>query len=150
MAKHEPRTPPEQGDDAQEEQVLPRELVVDPEVTIVADDGLSVREDPLAAELAVHTSESPILSGGDIDADWRHGGAGEEQVGGSAPTPDQDVASELAEAVGVPVQDEEALRGFEEKVAERDDRRWELDPASSEDYEERARALQQKPKPASR
>lgn len=90
----------------------------------------------LAEELREHHSRTPDLSGGDIDADWRRADVGEETVSGSAPTPDQDIVDELGEAVGLTYEDNEPLRA-NEKVAERDRKRWELDPASSEDYNKR-------------
>jgi len=43
------------------------------------------------------------------------------------------VVEELGEAVGLRYQDNEPLH-TEEKLQERDRNRWELDPASSEDY----------------
>lgn len=90
----------------------------------------------LERELREHHSHTPVLSGGDIDADWAGADAGDETVGGSAPTPDQDVVDELGEAVGVTYEANEPLHTTE-KVEERDRRRWELDPASSEDYNDR-------------
>jgi hypothetical protein len=90
----------------------------------------------LKRELREHHSRTPDLSAGDIDADWGRADIGEETVGGSSPTPDQDVVDELGEAVGLTYEDNEPLRATE-KVQERDRRRWELDPASSEDYNER-------------
>jgi hypothetical protein len=79
------------------------------------------------------------LSGGDLEATPDTGSSGEETVGGSHPTPDQDNVDEVGEATGLTFQDSEQLRG--EKVYDRDTHRWELDPASSEDYEERRKAL---------
>jgi hypothetical protein len=87
----------------------------------------------LMKELREHHATSPELSGGDIDAAWDQADAGEETVGGSSPTPDQDVVDQLGEAVGLTYEDNEPL-DTERKVAKRDDRRWELDPASSEGY----------------
>ncbi|MCI0666404.1 MAG: DUF6335 family protein [Acidobacteria bacterium] len=82
-------------------------------------------------------AESPILSGGDLDAAWDQADAsGEETVGGSNPTPDQDVVDQLGEAVGLTYQNNEPLNS-EEKLEERDTHRWELEPASAEDFEER-------------
>ncbi|WNM58343.1 DUF6335 family protein [Candidatus Nitrospira allomarina] len=75
------------------------------------------------------------LSGGDLDATMDAGSSGDETVGGSNPTPDQDTVDELGEAVGLTFENSEELAG--EKVYERDTHRWELDPASSEDYSER-------------
>ena len=95
-----------------------------------------VPRDPRLRERLQDTASSPELSGGDVDAAWERADAGEETVSGPSPTPDQDVVDELGEAVGVSYQDAEPL-AIEDKLARRDDRRWELDPASSEDYEER-------------
>ena len=90
----------------------------------------------LKRELREHHSRTPELSGGDIDADWAGADVGDETVGGSSPTPDQDVVDELGEAVGLTYEANEPLHSTE-KVEERDRKRWELDPASSEDYNDR-------------
>jgi uncharacterized protein DUF6335 len=92
----------------------------------------------LMKELREHHSKSPKLSAGDIDAAWDRADAGEETVGGSSPTPDQDVVDQIGEAVGLIYEDNEPL-GAEEKIAKRDERRWELDPASSEGYKMRVK-----------
>ena len=75
------------------------------------------------------------LSGGDLDATMDAGSSGDETVGGSDPTPDEDSVDELGEATGLSFENSEELRT--EKVYDRDTHRWELDPASSEDYAER-------------
>ncbi|HSF70012.1 MAG TPA: DUF6335 family protein [Nitrospira sp.] len=77
-----------------------------------------------------------ILTGGDIDAAWDQAASGEETVGGSNPTPDQDIVDEIGRAAGVSYEDAEPL-DMTEKVERRDERRWELHPASSEDFTER-------------
>jgi Family of unknown function (DUF6335) len=87
----------------------------------------------LVKELREHHATSPELSGGDVDAAWDRADVGEETVDGSTPTPDQDVVDQLGEAVGLTYEYNEPL-DIERKVAKRDDRRWELDPASSEGY----------------
>jgi hypothetical protein len=66
---------------------------------------------------------------------------GEETPGGGNPTPDQDLVDEIGQAVGLEYQDNEPLHTTD-KVEERDRHRWELDPASSEDYQERNRNRQ--------
>lgn len=87
----------------------------------------------LADELHNHHSKSPELSGGDIDADWeRADQVGEETVGGTVATPDQDRVDELGQAVGLVYQDEEPLH-TEDKLQKRDRERWELNPASRRD-----------------
>ena len=95
--------------------------------------GRKVLED----EMDEYHSQSPELSGGDLDADWRRANqVGEETVGGSVPTPDQDIVDELGEAAGLTYNDDEPLGG-EDKILERDRNRWELDPESaSEDEDE--------------
>ena len=93
----------------------------------------------LAERLREHTDTSPILSGGDIDARWEDADStGDEAVAGDAPTPDQDVVDEIGAAIGVTYQDNEPLK-LGEKERSRDKKRWELDPASSDDYQDRTR-----------
>ena len=80
-----------------------------------------------------------VLAGGDIDAAWDQAASGEETVGGSTPTPDQDLVDEIGRAAGVSYEDAEPLN-MSEKVERRDDERWELHPASSEDFGERSQS----------
>ena len=61
---------------------------------------------------------------------------GEEAIGGFMTTPDNDLVDEMGEAAGLVYADDEPLH-TPEKVAARDRHRWELDPASSEDYQQR-------------
>ncbi len=91
----------------------------------------------LNQKLHEHTSTSPVLTGGDVDADWEAAeSVGDEAPGGDNPTPDQDVVDEIGKALGVEYDDDEELRGGDE-IGERDRKRWELDPASSDDFDER-------------
>jgi hypothetical protein len=46
------------------------------------------------------------------------------------------VVDEIGQALGMEYADDEELGG-EEKLSGRDDARWELDPESSEDFDER-------------
>lgn len=90
----------------------------------------------LKEELEEHNSKSPLLSGGDLDAKWQEADvSGEESVGGSTPTPDQDVVDELGQAFGITYEDDEPLQ-TEEKLRERDRNRWELNPESTDDEDE--------------
>lgn len=80
---------------------------------------------------------SPELTGGDIDAAWElESMVGDEAVGGTAPTPDQDIVDEIGAAVGIEMEDQAFLRTTE-ILDQRDNNRWELDPKSSLDYEDR-------------
>jgi len=97
----------------------------------------STGADELRVKLANHTSTGPELTGGDVDADWQLAEtSGDGAPGGDNPTPDQDVVEEIGKALGVQYDDDEELRGGDE-IADRDHDRWELDPASSEDFKDR-------------
>ena len=78
------------------------------------------------------------LSGGDVYVVADEDGSGEEAMGGSVATPDQDIVENLGRAAGVTYEDNEELNPVE-KVKKRDRKRWELNPSSSEDYQERLR-----------
>lgn len=84
-----------------------------------------------------HTETGPALTGGDVDADWESAySVGDEAPGGDNPTPDQDLVDDIGRAVGIEYQDNEELKG-DAKISKRDRNRWELDPASSDDWDER-------------
>jgi hypothetical protein len=96
------------------------------------DTGLGKTLDRLEA-LALDSS----LTGGDLDTDqYLAKVVGEEAVGGTTPTPDQNVVEDLAVSAGVEIPDNTALH-TSEMLEERDSHRWELEPESSEDYETR-------------
>jgi hypothetical protein len=89
------------------------------------------------AETRENLGGMSALTGGDLDADAENAYfSGEEAPGGDNPTPDQDIVDDIGKAIGVEYQDNEELRTTD-KVTERDRHRWELDPASSEDYKDR-------------
>jgi hypothetical protein len=95
------------------------------------------------AELQQHRRENatmtPGITAGDADANVQSAYfSGDESPGGDHANPDQDVVEEIGRAIGVQYEDAEELKSTE-KVLERDRHRWELDPASSEDYVERER-----------
>jgi hypothetical protein len=91
----------------------------------------------LRASLKEHTGMTPELTAGDVDADWENAYfSGEEAPGGDNPSPEENVVEDIGKALGVEYQDGEELQGSN-KVIERDEHRWELDPASAEDYKER-------------
>ena len=84
-----------------------------------------------------HRGMTPDIIAGDVDVDIDDAYfAGEEVPGGDNPTPDQDIVDDIGKALGVQYEDNEPLKASE-KVIERDKHRWELDPASSEDYKNR-------------
>ncbi len=95
----------------------------------------SGRED-MNQKMQRNNAASPALTAGDVDADWPSADAvGDEAPGGDNPTPDQDVVDEIGRALGVEYADDEELQGGGE-IVDRDRHRWELDPASKDDFDE--------------
>ena len=91
----------------------------------------------MAESRADYATLTPAITGGDVDADVETAYfTGDEAPGGDNPTPDQDIVDDIGRALGVEYQDNEELRGAD-KLEDRDRHRWELDPASSEDYRDR-------------
>jgi hypothetical protein len=100
---------------------------------------------PMSPEAA----KTVALAGGDLDAGFHGIDSGEEAVGGSDPLPDQNDVDQIGSALGVVEQNAKPL-ATTEKLLGRDEQRWELDPASAEDYaarqaEEAARRRRRQP-----
>ena len=90
----------------------------------------------LLRELSEHTGVSPADTGGDVDADWQRAqSSGEETVGGSVATPDQDIVDELARPLGVERPTDAPVITSDEILSSRDRRRWRTEQTT----EERAR-----------
>jgi Family of unknown function (DUF6335) len=88
------------------------------------------------AEVRENLGAMGALTSNDPDADAETAYfSGDEAPGGDNPTPDQDIVDDIGRALGVSYQDTEELRSSD-KLIERDKHRWELDPASAEDYKE--------------
>lgn len=89
----------------------------------------------LEEELDEYNGLSPEITAGDIDASWQTANAsGEETLGGTVPTPDQDIVDNLGAAAGLSYRDDEPLNS-DRKILDRDRNRWELNPASANDDE---------------
>lgn len=77
------------------------------------------------------------ITGGDVDVDVEDAYfTGDEAPGGDNPSPDLAVVDDIGKALGVQYDDNEELKAAD-KIVERDRHRWEMDPASSEDYKDR-------------
>jgi uncharacterized protein DUF6335 len=88
-------------------------------------------------ERASPLESSPVLSGGDVDADWQNAASsGEEAVGGSAPTPDQDIVDEIGRALGVEQPFDAEVTTSDEILHDRDRRYWQLEREAAEDENE--------------
>jgi len=75
-----------------------------------------------------YTGTGPRLTGGDVDADWqRADSTGEEAVGGSVATPDQDVVDEIGRALGVEQESDAEVTMAEDILRRRDRLRWHLE-----------------------
>lgn len=72
-----------------------------------------------------HHELTPRLTGGDVDADWMGAeSSGDEAVGGSVATPDQDVVDELGRALGIEQASDAEVQTSGEILHERDRHRW--------------------------
>ena len=84
-----------------------------------------------------HRGMSDDITGGDVDVDVEDAYfTGDEAPGGDNPSPDLEVVDDIGKALGVTYDDAEELKSGD-KLVERDKHRWEMDPASSEDYKDR-------------
>jgi len=100
------------------------------------------REEPvgLMRDVMAHTETSPRLTGGDLDADWQAAySSGEESVGGSVATPDQDIVDEIGRALGVEQEIDAPVRASDEILRARDRLRWHLERDAADAEEGRSR-----------
>jgi len=91
----------------------------------------------MAEHLEDHAALTPAITAGDVDVDVEDAYfTGDEAPGGDNSTPDQDIVDDIGKALGVQYDDNEELKSSD-KIIQRDKHRWEMDPASSEDYKDR-------------
>jgi hypothetical protein len=111
-------------------------------VESTAEPALEDREEPigLMRDVVAHTETSPRLTGGDLDADWQAAySSGEESVGGSVATPDQDIVDEIGRALGVEQEIDAPVRASDEILRARDRLRWHLERDAADAEEGRSR-----------
>ena len=93
----------------------------------------------LAHRLQNDSLADPTITGGEVDAQWEGAQfSGDESAVSSMPIPGQTEVDDVGRAMGVTYNDNEELNAGE-KERSRDKKRWELDPASSDDYQDRIR-----------
>ncbi|HVE72338.1 MAG TPA: DUF6335 family protein [Thermoanaerobaculia bacterium] len=93
----------------------------------------------LAHRLQNDSLADPIITAGDLDAQWEGAQfSGDESAVSSMSVPGSGDVDDVGAAMGVTYADDEELK-FGDKERSRDEKRWELDPASSDDYQERLR-----------
>ncbi|MBP5975213.1 hypothetical protein HW132_21365 [Brasilonema sp. CT11] len=116
---------------------LPEEITESYGTGVKTEPGYNIGDHKLRTQIERNSDANPELTAGDVDAAWETAAdEGDEAVGGTAPTPDQDIVDELGAAVGMEMDDKAFLRTTE-ILDQRDDNRWELDPKSSQDYQDR-------------
>ena len=87
----------------------------------------------LLREISDRSDVSPRDTGGDVDADWeRAQSSGEEAVGGTVATPDQDVVDELARPLGVERSTDAEVITSDEILSGRDRKRWRIEQRNDE------------------
>jgi len=93
----------------------------------------------LAERLRNDPTADPVVTAGDMDAQWESAQfSGDESPISSMTTPEANVVDDIGRSIGVTYEDNEELKAGE-KERGRDIRRWELDPASSDDYIDRVK-----------
>jgi hypothetical protein len=76
-------------------------------------------------EVSLGPAITAVLTGGDTDADWmRARDSGDEAVGGSTATPDQDIVDDIGRALGVEQEPDAEVWTSREILRERDRHRW--------------------------
>lgn len=114
---------------------LPQEITESYGTGVSQQPGMNIGGRVIKEQQNQHNATSPKLTGGDVDAYWEDANSvGDEAVGGTVATPDQNVTEELEKAVGLEMDDRQPLQ-TNDILDRRDDNRWELDPKSSEDYQ---------------
>ena len=98
---------------------------------------VSASSNKLAQRLRDDPSADLVVTGGDVDAQWESAqSSGDESAISSMPTPDVNVVDDIGRSMGVTYEDNEELK-VGDKERSRHIHRWELDPASSDDYIDR-------------
>jgi Family of unknown function (DUF6335) len=94
---------------------------------------LRLRSSERSREAGGWGGASPALRE-DVDADGRRAARrGEEGVGGTVATPDQEVVDESDRALGVEQPSEAEVQSSEELLHDRDGRRWQLEREAAEE-----------------
>ena len=84
-----------------------------------------VRDADDFVEMPWEPTIATVLTGGDVDADWQRAwDSGDEAVGGSTATPDQDIVDEIGRALGVEQEPDAEVWTSREILRERDRHRW--------------------------
>lgn len=93
----------------------------------------------LAARLRDDPTADLVVTGGDVDAQFESAqSSGDESAISSMPTPEVNAVDDIGRSMGVTYEDNEELK-VGEKERSRDLHRWELDPASADDYIDRVK-----------
>ncbi|AFZ06849.1 hypothetical protein Osc7112_2407 [Oscillatoria nigro-viridis PCC 7112] len=118
---------------------LPQEITESYGTGVIDQRGLSQDDiTTLQDSSSEYSATSSQIGGEDGDpAAEQESATGEQSVGGTAPTPDMDMVDELGAAAGIEMADG-AILHTTNMLERRDESRWELEPSSAEDYQERS------------
>ncbi|MEG3865843.1 MULTISPECIES: DUF6335 family protein [unclassified Microcoleus] len=116
---------------------LPQEITESYGTGVIDQPGVSQDDITTLQDSSSEYSSTSQIGGEDGDpAAEQESATGEQSVGGTAPTPDLDMVDELGAAAGIEMPDG-AILHTTDMLEHRDESRWELDPSSAEDYQER-------------
>jgi hypothetical protein len=120
--------------EAAEVNLDPSELAPEVEAMHLANLERTLDDDTNSEESFDSLQDPSDATGGDVDVDpYLAEVVGEEAIGGTAPTPDQNVIEDIAASAGINTP-EQGILHTTEMLEHRDSHRWELEPESSEDY----------------
>ncbi|MEG4487553.1 DUF6335 family protein [Microcoleus sp. D2_18a_B4] len=117
---------------------LPQEITESYGTGVIDQPGLNQDDITILQDSSSEDSSTSSRIGGEEGdpAAEQESATGEQSVGGTAPTPDLDMVDELGAAAGIEMPDG-AILNTTNMLEHRDESRWELDPSSAEDYQER-------------
>ncbi|MEG4855019.1 DUF6335 family protein [Microcoleus sp. B5-D4] len=116
---------------------LPQQITESYGTGVIDQPGVSPDDITTLQDSSSEYSSTSQIGGEDGDpAAEQESATGEQSVGGTAPTPDLDMVDELGAAAGIEMADG-AILHTTDMLEHRDESRWELDPSSAEDYQER-------------
>ncbi|MEG3834630.1 DUF6335 family protein [Microcoleus sp. Z1_C3] len=116
---------------------LPQEITESYGTGVIDQPGVSQDDITTLQDSSSEYSSTSQIGGEDGDpAAEQESATGEQSVGGTAPTPDLDMVDELGAAAGIEMPDG-AILHTTDMLEHRDESRWESDPSSAEDYQER-------------
>jgi hypothetical protein len=121
----------DQAQDQTKTNVQIREEKIETPIDIDGISDRNTKQGAMLEEKSDRMAAGTETTGGDVHSNQAQAKVvGEEAIGGTTPTPDQDVVDDIATSVGVEIPDEQPVN-VQPRVEQRDQQRWELDPKSA-------------------